>query len=147
MNRKQRASLLGFVLVAAVMMAGCPKGAYHTGVVIEHNAYSVVKAFQDGVETEFASGRIDQTERALLESKIEQIGKAGQTITADMQANASNTTISQDFAGLSSAVASLDPTIVGIKNAQSQATFKAFTKSVQAVVQNLSDFIASQKGA
>jgi hypothetical protein len=136
--------VLAVAVVLIPAMAGCPKNAYHDGVVIEHDASAAVKAYQQAVETEFQNGRISQAERAQQERFIEKIGIAGQKLNADMQAAATNTTVTADLSSLTSAVG--DAAGAFVQNPQSQATLKGAVLAVQAVLKNLSDFIASQKG-
>jgi hypothetical protein len=133
------------VFVLSFTLSGCPKGAYHDAVVIEHDAEKVVKAYQQAVEAEFQNGRISQAERADQEGYIEKIGRAGQKMTADLQAASTNATITADLSSLVGAVGDLGTTgLLGIKNPNSQATLRAGVISIQAVLKNLSDFLATQ---
>ncbi len=144
MTRTKRAICTVILIVAvAVFCAGCPQGAYHSAVVAEHDFKTSVQAFQQAEMVEFQAGRIDAAEHQKIESGIERIGLAAQTLVASMQQGAANTTVQQNFATLSQAVTDLlNNGVLGIKNAQSQALVKAVLQTAQAILANVSTLLA-----
>src|SRR5258706_8925747 len=107
MKRNKRAMYAVLLLPILLIMAGCPKGAYHDAVVIEHDASATVKAYKKAVEMEYANGRITQIERANQEEYIEKIAIAGKKMNADLQAAAANVTITDDLNSLTGVVGDL----------------------------------------
>lgn len=136
---------LTMALLAPVtlLMAGCPKGgAYHDAVVAEHSFTTALGSFQKAETTEFQSGRIDTAEHQKIEAGIETTGKAAQVLVKSLQSGAANTTIQQNFSTLTGAIADLlNNGVLGIKNAQSQATLKAALLVAQDVLQNVTSLI------
>lgn len=128
--------------IIALSLGGCPKGAYHDLVVIEHSADSVVRSLQKAEMDAFAAQEITPAEHALIESKIESVGKAGQVLTAALQAGAAAPTVSADIAILVQAVADLNSAVGPIKNPTAKAALEAAVQAVEAVLQNLQTTLA-----
>jgi outer membrane lipoprotein SlyB len=135
--------LVVVVLVMALGLAGCPKNSYHDAVVAEHDAKTVVAAFQQAEIVEFHAGRIDIAEHQRLEDGIGKVGLAGVALTSALQQGASTTTALADFNLLAQAVGDLNSQgVLGIKNPQSQAALAAGIKSIQAVLANVQILLA-----
>ena len=146
MNRKRffAVSILG----AALLLGGCPKGAYHDAVVAEHSFTTSLNSFQQAEQTEFQAGRIDAGEHQKIEAGIGKAAQAAQVLVASLQSGAANSTVQQNFQTVISAVGDLlNNGVLGIKNAQSQATLAAALKVAQAVLNNVSSLINTSTAA
>ena len=147
MKRRSRAKGLiafGVLLIClSFVMAGCPKTAYHSAVVAEHDFTISLKAFQQAEMVEFQGGRIDAAEHQKLEAGIERVATAAQTLVSSLQAGAANATVQQNFTTVSQAVTDLlNNGVLGIKNANSQALVKAVLQTAQAILSNVSTLLA-----
>jgi hypothetical protein len=145
MNKRKRA--IGAMLVVtlvAVLCVGCPSSAYHSAVVAEHDFSTALKSFQQAEILEFQNGRIDQVEHQKIEAGVEKVGLAAQVLVGSLQSGAANTTVQQNFATLSAAVADLmNSGVLGIKNAQSQQLVKLVLQTAQAILSNISSLLAA----
>ncbi len=138
--------LAKIVLLSALILplSGCPSSAYHNAVVAEHDAKSVVQAFQQAVIIEHTAGRISDAENANIETHILQVATAGQTLTTALQQGASQTTVLADLQVLVDAVNSLNTGgVLGIKNAQSQAALTAALNAIKAVLANVQTLLSA----
>ena len=131
--------LIPAMLVATLLLYGCPKGsAYHDAVIVEHQAKSVVQAFQQAEIIEFNAGRIGADEHRAIEAQVEKLAIAGQALTTALQSSATQTTVLGDLQVLTQAVGDLGNTgVLGIKNEQSKAALTAAVNAIKAVLQNL----------
>jgi hypothetical protein len=133
------------VVLLALFLAGCPaQGPYHDAVVVEHQAKTLVQAFQQAEIAEFNAGRIALAEHQLIESKFAIVGQAGSTITLALQQGAAQTTVLGDFNVLLQAVQDLNAQgVLGVKNAQSQAVLATALKGLQDVIANLGTILGA----
>lgn len=140
-RRRSRQWAIGFIplwMMASLLAMGCPKSAYHSAVVANHDFKEVVKAFQKAEIVEFQNGRVDAAEHKLLEGGIEKVALTGQTLTASLQAGASNTTVQQNFDTVSQAVTDLlNNGVLALKNSQSQQLLKVSIQTGQAILANV----------
>lgn len=142
---RQWVLLLPLVILIA---AGCPKGAYHSAVVANHDFKEVVKAFQKAEIVEFQNGRIDAAEHKQLEGGIEKVALSGQTLTTSLQTGASNTTVQQNFDTVSAAVNDLlNNGVLALKNSQSQQLLKVSIQTGQAILANVMSLLHLQTTA
>lgn len=154
-----RKTLGPILMLSLLAMAGCLKNtstnpvpgnaAYHDAVVAEHSFTTALKAFQQSEKTELALGHITAAEHQTLEAGIGKVGAAAQVLVAALQAGAGDTTIQADFNTVASALTDLiNNGVLGIKNAQSQATLKAALTVAQDVFGDIQSVIAQiGKGA
>ena len=141
--RRKRVVLSCAILVLAVYSAGCPSSAYHKAVVAEHDFKLAVQSFQQVEMTEYQSGRIDAATHKQLEAGIEKVALAGQTLTTSLQQGANNTTVSQNFSSVSSALTDLmNNGVLGIKNDNSKRLLTVTIQTAQAILQNVQSLLA-----
>jgi hypothetical protein len=134
---------VALLVIVGLWASGCPKGAYHDAVLIEHDFKETVKAFQQGETDEFNAGRVSAAEHRDLEGYVEKVGLAGQALTDALQKGATQTSISGDLNVLAAAVGDLaDKGVLGIKNETSKAALKAAIAGVQALLKNLQTMLA-----
>jgi PBP1b-binding outer membrane lipoprotein LpoB len=127
------------VLLVTVMLSGCAaRGPYHAAVVIEHDTKTIVQAFQQAEMVEFNAGRISVAEHQALESGIEKVALAGQTVTLALQQGAAQTTALGDVSVLTQAVSDLNTNgVLSVKNAQAQAVLTTALNAIKALLANL----------
>ncbi len=131
------------VLLLALALSGCPKGAYHDAVVAEHDFKLGVSSFQQAEMQEFTAGRIDAAEHQKLEAGIEKVGLASQTLVASLQGGVANTTVQQNFATVGVALNSLlDDGVLGVENANSVTLLKTLIQTVQAILANVGTLLS-----
>lgn len=129
------------ILALSVFLAGCPQSSYHKAVVAEHDAKSIVAAFQKAEMIEFQNGRISAEEHKAIEAQVEKIATAGGTLTAALQSNAPGGTVLSDLSALIKATG--DVSNIVIKSDQSKGIVNAFVASLEAVLQNLQVILAA----
>jgi hypothetical protein len=131
-------------LVFAVVLIGCPaKGPYHDAVVAEHDFKTGVASFQQAEIKEFQAGRIDAATHQKLESGIEKVGLAGQTLVTALQSGAANATVQADFTTVSAALLDLlNNGVLGIKDPTSQALLKTIVQTAQAILSNVGSLLS-----
>ena len=127
------------VLLVAVCLAGCAgRGPYHAAVVIEHDAVTIVKAFQQAEMDEFNAGHVSLAEHQNLEGLIEKVGLGGQTVNQALQSGASQQTVLSAIGIMVQAVSDLNTNgVLGVKNAQSQAVLTTALNAIKALLENL----------
>jgi len=140
----KRRSIAVAVLALALVAGGCPKSAYHSAVVAEHQFTTVLKSFQQAELVEHQNGRIDDAEHKVLEAGIEKVATAAQVLVTSLQAGAANTTVQQNFATVSQAVNDLMAQGIAVKNPTSQALVKAVLQSAQAILTNVQQLLSAQ---
>jgi hypothetical protein len=131
-------------LFALLLMWGCPQSSYHKAVIAEHDAKSVVMAFQQAELIEFRNGRISLEEHKAIEAQLENVGFAGQTLTKALQTNAPNQAVLVDLQALVQTVSDLGNSgVLGIKNETSKAALQAALAAIKAVLSNLQIILAA----
>ena len=127
------------LLLSVVLLAGCAgRGPYHAAVVIEHDAVTIVGAFQRAETDEFNASHESLEEHQKLEGLIEKVGLAGQTVNHALQAGESQQTVLGDIKIMVQAVSDLNTNgILGVKNAQAQAVLTTALNAIKALLQNL----------
>lgn len=125
-------------LVLALSFAGCAaRGPYHAAVIVEHDASSVVKAFQQAEMAEFQAGRISAAEHQKLEAGIEKVALAGVALNNALQAGVP-ASVTGSLATFTQAVSDLNASgVLGVKNQQSQAVLTTSINTLNAIIANL----------
>lgn len=133
---------IAIVLALALALSGCPKGAYHSAVVAEHDFTTGLKSFQQAEMIESQNGRIDAAEHQKLEAGIEKAAMAAQILVTSLQSGAANSTVQQNFATVGAALNDLlDNGVLGVKNDQSKLLLKTLIQTVQAILSNVGSLL------
>lgn len=133
------------VIALAVCLAGCPKSAYHSAVVGEHDFTTALQSFQQAELAEYTSGRIAQDEHQRIEGAVAQIATGTQVLVTALQSGATNVTVQQDFTTISNSLNALMVNgVFSVKNPQSQNLLAVLVKSIQAILQNVGSILSVQ---
>lgn len=132
-----------------LLIAGCAaRGPYHAAVVINHDAVTITKAFQQAEISEFNAGRLSLEEHQKLEAGVEKVALAGQTVTMALQAQASQTTVLGDVGVLVQAVSYLGSNgVLGVHNPQSLAVLNTALNALKALIANLQTEVGAVQNA
>lgn len=142
-RQAKMAALCSTFILISLFSSGCPSSSYHRAVVAEHDFKLAVQSFQQAEMTEYQSGRIDAVTHKQLEAGIEKVALAGQTLTTSLQQGANNTTVSQNFSSVSSALTDLmNNGVLGIKNDNSKRLLTVTIQTAQAILQNVQSLLA-----
>lgn len=143
MSYKYKFLAVVLLIAVSVALGGCPKSAYHSAVVAEHDFKLGVASFQQAEMLEFQNGRISPEEHQRLEAGVEKVGLSASVLVGSLQSGAANTTVQQNFTTVSGAVGDLlNNGVLGIKNPTSQQLLRALLLTGQAILTNVGQLLA-----
>ena len=139
MKRSRRIAVFTLFVFLAFSFSGCAaRGPYHAAVTVNHDARTIVQAFQQAEIAEFQAGHLSLAEHQALEGAIEKVATAGQSVTTALQSGSAQSDVIGKVNNLVQTVSDLNAHgVLFVKNAQAKAVLTTALKGIQALLVNL----------